>query len=198
MCHPFFAQVNNLTPHALITKEFTQKRSHHNALDRFVASMCNFDDLPENILDEAKKIFNEVLKEEGSTDSSLQWQGFKTAVEKITRENIDSEEILLIFNDIDLDNNKSIDIDEFLKYCTLQHARAKDDRLSQLLIKLLDPKNDGFIKVETVKTLVAKQADSLPVNFSESIITKLLGLADSSGHISYKHFAIAMDSDDAE
>jgi Ca2+-binding EF-hand superfamily protein len=141
---------------------------------------------------ESEQIFGEVCEEQNIKDGILDYDSFKQAVGRLQKNPITPETLKELFQEMDIDNNKKINFDEFLTHCVWSHQKQQDKRMAQVIIQYLDPKKNGFVDLANLNDCF-KHEPALKEHITKEFIEHLKSMKDKDGHLDFNTFLFELE-----
>lgn len=194
LAHPFLNDSNKFNIHSFVLLDLGKKHAM-STLQKFLKDTIH--DPSHNLNPWMMKEMKQEFKKYAGDDNLLTFDEFSKAMKKISSagEHMDEYELHEVFDNMDIDGDHTINIDEFLKWCSYEHASRQDDRLWDM-VKQLDINGDGCIELEEIEKLVRKNPMVLKHLGQESI--KEIQSKLKNGPMKIEDFICMMDTPKSE
>ena len=166
-----------------------KKYNRHNAFQETAISYLIHNSESDEIF-EAQKLFNLFDK---NNEGKINFDDFFEQMEKLSGEKLEKIEVQKIFENIDTNRNRYIELEEFIK-AAVDKKIFLEEKMIKLAFNFFDKSNDGFITSEDIIELFRDSTDMEKDKKAKEEFEKSIKSFDTNndGKIKFEDFSVFM------
>ena len=166
-----------------------KKYNRHNAFQETAISYLIHNSESDEIF-EAQKLFNLFDK---NNEGKINFDDFFEQMEKLSGEKLEKIEVQKIFENIDTNRNRYIELEEFIK-AAVDKKIFLEEKMIKLAFNFFDKSNDGFITSEDIIELFRDSTDTEKDKKAKEEFEKSIKSFDTNndGKIKFEDFSVFM------